>query len=48
MAQGLVALVFGGLHILKYEDFGARVSEPLCNLVGKKFGTVTAVIPHVR
>lgn len=48
LAQGLVALVFGGLHVLKYEEFGSKVAEPLCNLIGAKFGEVSAVLPHIK
>eukprot|EP00904_Undaria_pinnatifida_P007032 jgi/Undpi1/3459/HiC_scaffold_16.g06831.m1 len=48
VAQGIVACVFGGLHILKYDEFSAKLAEPLCNLIGVKFGAVTAVLPHVK
>lgn len=47
VSQGIVALVFGGLHLAKYDEFVGRLAEPLCKLVGLDWA-VGSVGPHMK
>ncbi|CAM9194393.1 unnamed protein product, partial [Ectocarpus sp. 4 AP-2014] len=42
VAQGVTALLFGGLHLAKYDQFVGKLAQPLCSLFGLKWwaGTV--------
>ncbi|CAM9738457.1 unnamed protein product, partial [Laminaria digitata] len=48
VAQGIVALVFGTLHLLKYDEFIAKLAEPLSNLIGVKSGAAAHGHPYIK
>lgn len=47
VAQGVVALVFGALHLAKYDEFVGKLADPLCKLVGLDWA-VGSLGPHMK
>eukprot|EP00903_Cladosiphon_okamuranus_P006704 g6543.t1 len=47
VAQGVVALVFGLLHLAKYDEFVGKLADPLCKLVGLDWAAGT-LGPHMK
>ncbi|CAB1098743.1 unnamed protein product [Ectocarpus sp. CCAP 1310/34] len=47
VAQGVTALLFGGLHLAKYDQFVGKLAQPLCSLFGLEWGPGT-VGPYMK